>query len=88
MAFRTLEIAMTEFFRTAVHFKNVPFVERAVRLGIAMVLVAIPFALSWSGWLAALSWGNAAFIALTAFVGFCPACYLVGRKLVARSPRT
>lgn len=75
---------MSEFLRTALYFKNVPVVERIARVILA-VAVLVPIAV-WTipWWGTALLATNAAFIALTGFVGFCPACYLAGRRLEAR----
>lgn len=61
--------------------KNVPGWERALRVmaGLAMVACGL-----WGlqgmalGWLVAAS---GVFVGLTGFVGFCPACAMVGRKL-------
>ncbi len=61
--------------------KNLPNWERALRVLAAAALVAGGL---WAlpgtalGWLLAAS---GAVVALTGFVGFCPACAMVGRKL-------
>jgi hypothetical protein len=73
-----------EFFRTAMYSKNVPVIERLVRIGLAALLVSLPIIWPLTTWAAYLCWGNAAFIAATGFIGFCPACYLGGRRLVSR----
>jgi hypothetical protein len=77
---------MRDFFRTAFYFKNVPLFERVLRVGLAIALGAVPLFMPLLAWVSGLIWVSAAFVASTGFVGFCPACYLVGRRLVARRP--
>ncbi|MDY7105635.1 MAG: DUF2892 domain-containing protein [Actinomycetota bacterium] len=76
---------MPDFFRTAVYFKNVPPTERVVRTVAGAALVAVPVAVGAPMWLVAVLAVNGVFAAGTGFVGFCPACYLYGRKLAVRS---
>lgn len=76
---------MTRFFRTAVHFKNVPLAERLARVLFGALLAASPALVPAVPWWLSVSSGLG--LALTGFVGFCPACYLVGRRLEARSPK-
>jgi hypothetical protein len=67
---------------SALYVKNVPAVERAVRVVVsvsatvaALVLVPMPLSLG----IAAATLG----FMVTGLVGWCPACALVGRKLDA-----
>lgn len=64
--------------------KNLPAWERVLRVVAAVALIAVglvgPLGTTL-GWLVAAS---GAFVALTGFVGFCPACAMVGRKLDRR----
>lgn len=64
--------------------KNLPFLERAIRLilGIGLILAGMMF---FKGGLLGL-WGAVSAASgvasiLTGFFGFCPACAMVGRKL-------
>lgn len=60
--------------------RNLPTWERAARIvgGIAMgAAVAASLTTGFVTWLAL---GTAATLVLTAFVGFCPACAMVGRR--------
>lgn len=74
---------VTRFFRTAVHFKNVPLAERLARVLFGALLAASPALLPAIPLWVSLSSGLG--LALTGFVGLCPACSLVGRRLEARS---
>ncbi len=61
--------------------KNLPGWERALRVVAAVAMIAFGLlALPGTalGWLLAAS---GVFVALTGFLGFCPACAIVGRKL-------
>lgn len=61
--------------------KNLPMWERVARFVVAIGMVAyglISFQGLPMGYMIA---GAGIFTALTAFVGFCPACAMVGRKL-------
>jgi hypothetical protein len=77
---------MLTFFRTAVHFTNVPLLERLVRAAAGLGLAAAPFFFETSPLLRGLSVASGLGFAATGFIGFCPACYLVGRRLDARRP--
>jgi hypothetical protein len=66
--------------------KNVPNWERIVRIGLGVVLLVLALAGATPlGVMSPLGQGvavfSAAFIVLTGFVGWCPACALVGRKI-------
>jgi len=59
--------------------RNVPNWERAARLVVAAILAVVASMgavdmPAWAGWLIAVA------LALTAIVGFCPACAMVGRR--------
>ena len=63
--------------------KNVPTIERALRvlLGLALIgYVVFNFGLV-SPVLAVVLIGSALFAIVTGFVGWCPACAMLGRKL-------
>ncbi len=61
--------------------KNLPLWERALRVLAALALIAsglLGLPGTALGWLLAAS---GILVALTGFLGFCPACAMVGRKL-------
>ncbi len=65
--------------------KNLPLWERALRVLAALALIAgglLGLPGTALGWFLAAS---GAFVGLTGFVGFCPACAMVGRKLDRRA---
>ncbi len=66
--------------------KNVPNIERIARIilglgliGYAMFQLAtgVPLSILTAG----LLFGTAAFVIVTGFVGWCPACAMIGRKI-------
>jgi hypothetical protein len=63
-----------------VYRKNLPMLERAVRAlaggGLAVTALLNNGFTPW-GWIGVAS---GVFVALTGVVGFCPACWLVGRR--------
>lgn len=72
---------MSTIYGTAIYKKNVPTAERVIR-AIASILV-IAGAMLWIAD-ARLRWAaiaTGAMFALTSAFGFCPACYVAGRKL-------
>jgi hypothetical protein len=72
---------MNEFFRTAIYRKNVPSAERALRL-LAAVATGVATAMYFSSpLLKGLGVMFSVMFALTGAFGFCPACYMAGRKL-------
>ena len=73
------------------YVKNVPLIERVLRVvvGIGLTASALfvflqPAHDTFSGWLALALLASALFVAATGFVGWCSACALVGRKLKAK----
>jgi hypothetical protein len=70
--------------------KNVPTIERVLRIGLALAFVAmVLFGQDLIGSPSPLIIGiillNAVFLVITGFVGWCPACWLFGRKLKSKS---
>jgi len=61
--------------------RNLPHWERAARVVLAMLLAgtASAFFVGTAAWAA---WLVAATLALTAIVGFCPACAMIGRRSI------
>ena len=64
--------------------KNVPNWERIIRIVLGIALLALSIrplfgipAVLWTGFLLF----NAAFVVITGFYGWCPACALAGRKI-------
>ena len=64
--------------------RNLPAGERAIRVVVALTVAAAALFLLPAGAWCWLGLASAAGIALTALVGFCPACALVGRRPVER----
>lgn len=64
-----------------VYPKNVPNVERILRIALGIVLAAFALLANHSALVVGGLLFTAAFVVLTGFVGWCPACALVGRKL-------
>lgn len=71
--------------KSALYVKNVPNWERAMRIVLALVVIAAGLTLAAAPWNWMLAAAGAGF-GLTGVVGFCPACALVGRKL-QQAPR-
>jgi len=72
--------------------QNVPTWERVLRIAIGLVLIG--FALSGESLLGHLSPAlnglgiiSAVMVVLTGFVGWCPACALVGRKIKSKQTK-
>ena len=66
--------------------KNVPNIERFLRIVLGVILVGtVIWGQSMFGSLSPIAIGlllfSAAFVIVTGFVGWCPACAMVGRKL-------
>jgi hypothetical protein len=83
MTFASQENDMTQLYGTAVYPKNVPRWERGLRVVAAVALGLIIWSTSPEPWTRWVGIGSAALFGLTGFFGFCPACYLVGRKPVS-----
>lgn len=76
---------MTQFLRTALYAKNLPPLERLLRITAALLGIAAAIgylAEPWQQWLGVAS---AVGFALTGVLGFCPACAVVGRTLTDRT---
>lgn len=74
---------MSNLYGTAIYPKNIPTIERVARAVAA--LAVITGALFWIAD-ARLRWAaiaSGAMFALTSAFGFCPACYLAGRKIAS-----
>lgn len=61
--------------------KNVPMVERVLRVALGVILVVVAVVGHVPALVVGLLLFSAAFVIITGFVGWCPACALVGRKL-------
>jgi len=77
--------------RTMFYVKNVPTLERVARVTLGIILVAgaiIVFAQPTADilvrGLAVVGVASGIFAVVTGFVGWCPACALVGRKLTPK----
>jgi hypothetical protein len=64
--------------------KNVPFGERSVRVLGGLLLVACGVYFFSTLLLGYLVMATGVFIGLTGFAGFCPMCYIGGRRLRER----
>jgi Protein of unknown function (DUF2892) len=62
------------------HKKNVPGWERALRIVAGLGAIAFGLVGMSQGLLSYGIVATGAFVILTGFVGFCPACWMVGRK--------
>ncbi|MBC3872646.1 YgaP family membrane protein [Undibacterium flavidum] len=60
--------------------RNLPHWERALRLGSAALVTYAALSGYTQGFMTWAAYGTAATLVLTAFVGFCPACAMVGRR--------
>jgi hypothetical protein len=74
---------MQEFIDAAFYTRNVPTWERTLRLLIGIGLVGLGL---WRGQplMLVLSLASAVSLVATASTGFCPACYLFGRRVLSR----
>jgi uncharacterized protein (DUF983 family) len=64
--------------------KNLPLWERVLRVLAGAIVIAVTLSSSLAGWLSALIIASAVAFLFFGFIGFCPACALVGRKLDAK----
>jgi hypothetical protein len=61
--------------------RNLPNWERALRIAMGLAIVwAVYSGVATGGLMTWLALASAATLVLTAFVGFCPACAMVGRR--------
>ena len=60
--------------------RNLPHWERALRIGSGLLITYMAFSGFTQGMLTWLAYGTAITLMSTAFVGFCPACAMVGRR--------
>ena len=67
--------------------KNVPNIERILRIAAGVVLIGVALFGSVSLPAVGLLLFTAAFVIVTGFVGWCPACALVGHKLKSQQPK-
>jgi DUF2892 family protein len=65
---------------TALYVKNVPPLERAVRILVALAVVALALLRLPAPWSYVAAAGAVGF-ALTGLFGYCPACAMIGRRL-------
>lgn len=74
---------MSKMLQAMFYPKNVPNVERLLRIigGIVLIIGALAAQATVGTVGLMLAIGSAAFIMLTGFIGWCPACALVGRKI-------
>lgn len=61
--------------------KNVPNIERGIRIMLGLVIIGAALIANLALPLAGILIASAVFIMATGFVGWCPACAMVGRKL-------
>lgn len=65
--------------------RNLPTWERALRIAAGVIIGAALFQGAFSaGLISYLALATAATLVLTAFVGFCPACAMVGRRYLEK----
>jgi hypothetical protein len=68
-------------FRTMFYIKNVPVWERVLRVSIGVALTIALFVGQFSSLVITIGIVSIIFIVATGFVGWCPMCALVGRKI-------
>lgn len=67
--------------KTMFYIKNVPVWERIIRIALGVVLTLYVIFGNPASSIAILSIASAVFVVVTGFVGWCPMCALVGRKI-------
>ena len=72
---------------TMLYRKNLPNWERWLRVIVGLALIGYALLGTPSMIIAAVATVSVAFIIITGFEGFCPACALVGRKLVQHASK-
>jgi hypothetical protein len=65
--------------------QNLPWWERMLRLALGAAVAMAALALETSGVMLWLAVTVAATLALTGFVGFCPACAMFGRRPIRKA---
>lgn len=66
--------------------QNLPWWERVLRVAFGAAVAIAALALQTSGLMLWLPVAAAATLALTGFVGFCPACAMLGRRPLRKAP--
>lgn len=64
--------------------RNLPTWERALRIAAGIAIGTTVYAGLTHGLITTLAIATAATLVLTAFVGFCPACAMVGRRYLEK----
>lgn len=72
-------------FKTMFYIKNVPMAERILRAIIGIGLIGHVILGHPSMLASAISLASAVFVIVTGFLGWCPMCALVGRKIKSES---
>ena len=72
-------------FKTMFYIKNVPVAERIARAITGIALIAYVILGHPTLLITAISLASAAFVIVTGFLGWCPMCALVGRKIKSES---
>lgn len=72
---------MFNMLKTTVYIKNVPVWERVLRVALGLALVLYVVFGGPSLLVSIISLFTAVFVVVTGFVGWCPVCAMVGRKL-------
>jgi hypothetical protein len=76
--------ALQRFIDAAFYTRNTPGWERALRFLLAAGMVAWALLGGVQPLMASLLLGSAVMTLATVTTGFCPACYLAGRKILSR----
>lgn len=66
--------------------RNLPWWERVLRLILGAIVVMAAFILQVGSVMLWLAVAVAATLALTGFIGFCPACAMFGRRAIRKAP--
>ena len=72
-------------FKTMFYIKNVPMAERILRAIIGIGLIGYVIFAHPTLLISTISLASAAFVIVTGFLGWCPMCALVGRKIKSES---
>jgi uncharacterized membrane protein HdeD (DUF308 family) len=68
-------------FKTMFYIKNVPIWERTLRVALGLILTLYVIFGHPASSVIILSLVSAVFVIVTGFIGWCPMCALVGRKI-------